>query len=517
MGFDLGIFGEQSLGGDFIDWLVDERSVQIQLYFGRMWEYYANTRREGMAGSAAVSGERGRCYQQAQEYGLPGRITGVVHSGRGDVFSGQAVKDIQRKEVVIENDIAWRINAGVDFLFGKPISVVCKSPDSQKRAKIEAILKAVFTANGGVSFFQDMAVLGSVYGFVDCLIRPGLSITNRISSTPHVLSEGESGDTSISDESLEAVIKAAHEIELELIEAPRALPILEENDYKEIKYYVQHFYQKKNALVRGDSFLSRLFSSGKRRGQDRETVAVTEIISSKSWQRYEDKELVAEGKLGMGFMPVVHIQNIAQPYYYEGLSDVEPLMGLQDELNTRLSDRANRITFQSFKMYLGKGIEGFEDRPVSPGRMWYTDNPEANIEEFGGDGECPSENHHISEIREALDKASGITPIAAGILRGKVGNLTSAVALKLTLMGMLSKTERKRYTYGDGLKKICRMILRMLDTSGIYRTTSRDREIEIIFPSPLPENLMEKLREAKMKKELGVSTEQVLRELGYEA
>jgi hypothetical protein len=260
-----------------------------------------------------------------------------------------------------------------------------------------------------------------------------------------------------------------------------------------------------------------LFSSGKKRGQDRQRIAVTEIISSKSWQRYEEKELVAEGKLGMGFMPVVHIQNIAQPYYYEGLSDVEPLMGLQDELNTRLSDRANRITFQSFKMYLGKGIEGFEDRPVSPGRMCYTDNPEANIEEFGGDGDCPSENNHINEIREALDKTSGISPLAAGILRGKVGNLTSAVALKLTLMGMLSKTERKRYTYGDGLKKICRMILKMLDKSGIYRTTSRDREIEIIFPSPLPENLIEKLREAKMKKELGVSTEQVLRELGYEA
>jgi hypothetical protein len=192
-------------------------------------------------------------------------------------------------------------------------------------------------------------------------------------------------------------------------------------------------------------------------------------------------------------------------------------MGLQDELNTRLSDRASRITFQSFKMYLGKGIEGFEDKPISPGRMWYTDNAEASIEEFGGDGECPSENLHVSEIREALDKTSGVTPLAAGILRGKVGNLTSAVALRLTLMGMLSKTERKRYTYGEGIKKICRMILAMLDISGVYKSDSRDREVEIIFPSPLPENMTEKLQEAQMKKELGVSTEQVLRELGYES
>ena len=212
----------------------------------------------------------------------------------------------------------------------------------------------------------------------------------------------------------------------------------------------------------------------------------------------------------------MHIQNVAQPYYYEGLSDVEPLMPLQDELNTRLSDRASRITFQSFKMYLGKGIEGFEDKPISPGRMWYTDNPDATIEEFGGDMATPSEGMHIAEIREALDKASGVTPVVAGVLKIKLGNLTSAVALRLTLMGMLSKNERKRFTYSDGLRRICRMVLSILDTAGVYKTSEADREVDIVFSSPLPENVMEKLQEAQIKKELGVPTEQVLRELGYE-
>jgi hypothetical protein len=243
---------------------------------------------------------------------------------------------------------------------------------------------------------------------------------------------------------------------------------------------------------------------------------VTEIISASAWQRYEDKQLVAEGELPWGFLPVVHIQNIAQPYYYEGLSDVESLVALQDELNTRLSDRASRITFQSFKMYLGKGIEGFEEKPVSPGRMWCTDNPEAAIEEFGGDAATPSEDLHIAEIREAMDKASGVTPVVAGVLKNKLGNLTSAVALRLTFMGMLSKTERKRFTYTEGLKKIAQMVLAILDRANIYTTSEADRDIEIIFPSPLPENMMEKLKEAQVKKELGVPTVQILRELGYD-
>ena len=504
MGFDLRIFGDRQLDTDYIEWLVDERSIEIQSHFAKLWEYYTNRTIEidGCGAFERKVNEWGRCYVQAQEFGLPTRITGLVHSANTGVFGGKAVKDIQRKEVVIENDIAWRINAAVDFLFGKPISFVSKSPDSQKRAEIESILKAVFEANGAIGFFQDMAVLGSVYGFVDCLVRPGGEILEQFLCSSKTLP-------------LNNVLQLAQTIGLELIEAPRALPILDENDYKKTKYYLQHFHQKKTSVGKKNTFLARLLSQDKRNSNRRQTTVVTEISSATAWQRYENKELVGEGELPWGFLPVVHIQNIAVPYYYEGLSDVEPMIPLQDELNTRLSDRASRITFQSFKMYLGKGIEGFEDRPVSPGRMWHTDNPEATIEEFGGDAATPSEYTHIVEIREAMDKASGITPLVAGVLRDKVGNLTSAVALRLTLMGTLSKNERKRFTYGEGLKKICRMVLEILDKADIYKTSRADKEVDIIFPSPLPENMMEKLKEAQIKKELGVPTEQVLRELGY--
>jgi len=506
MGFDLQIFQDKELQADFLEWLVEERSINIQKYFGKFWEYYTNRMIDNyvLSGPERKAGESGRYYLQAQEYGLPTRITGLLHSANSGIFGGQTVKDIQRKEVVIENDIAWRINAAVDFLFGKPINFVNKSPNKQKRAEIESILKALFSVNGGLGFFQDLAVLGSVYGFVDCLVRPGKEIIEQLTSgSSHALC-------------FEEVLHMAQKIDLELIEAPRALPILDENNYKKVSYYVQHFNQKKNSVIGKSFFLSKLLSSKKQNWDSRQTTAITEIISAKAWQRYENGQLVGEGELLWGILPLVHIQNMAQPFYYEGVSDVEQLMPLQDELNTRLSDRANRITFQSFKMYLGKGIEGFEDRPISPGRMWYTDNPDAVIEEFGGDNHTPSEDKHIAEIREAMDKISGVTPLVAGVIRDRVGNLTSAVALRLTLMGMLSKTERRRFTYGEGLKQIAQIVLSILDASDIYKTTSSDRQFEIIFPSPLPENMMEKLKEAQIKKELGVSTEHVLEELGYE-
>lgn len=85
---------------------------------------------------------------------LPARITGFVHTPGLGFPSSRQVSDIRRKEVVIENDIAWRVNAAVDFLFGKPLSFVSKSPESQKRAEIDMLLKALFEANGGIGFFQ---------------------------------------------------------------------------------------------------------------------------------------------------------------------------------------------------------------------------------------------------------------------------------------------------------------------------------------------------------------------------
>ncbi|MCK4888272.1 MAG: phage portal protein [Planctomycetes bacterium] len=499
MGFDLGYFGDAGLEEDYLEWLVDERAVDVQNHFGKLWDYYVNQMYDG--GSGGEGDTCGRCYRQGQEYGLASRITGYASKAGGGIFSSSKVKNIQRKEVVIENDIAWRISAAVDFLFGKPINFISKSPSSRKRLEIETIIKAVFSTNGGIGFFQDMAVLGGVYGFVDCFVRPGKEILehNSFSSRTHTLTD---------------VLQLARTIDLELIEAPRALPVLDEDDYKKVRYYVQHFHQRRNSVSNNNGFFSKLI---KGRGYDRrKVVTVTEITSADGWQRYEEKELVAEGKLGWGFLPVVHIQNIAQPYYYEGVSDVEVLIPLQDELNTRLSDRANRITFQAFKMYLGKGIEGFEDRPIAPGRMWYTDNPDATIEEFGGDRSAPTEDIHICEIRDAMDKASGVTPVVAGILKNRVGNLTSAVAIKMTLMGMLSKTERKKFTYGEGLKKIVSMVLKVLDKANIYKTDEADRDVDLFFPSPLPEDTMEQLEQAKIKKELGVPTEQVLKELGYE-
>jgi hypothetical protein len=134
--------------------------------YQRLWAYYRNPMR--VIGSAA--GSQDRPYRQAQEWGLPYRITGA----RAASAIGSIDNDIDaaaRKEVVIENDIGWRIETIVDYLFGKPLVLRSAAPDPARREAIGELLRHILAANGGILFLQQLALLGSVYGFVDVLVK----------------------------------------------------------------------------------------------------------------------------------------------------------------------------------------------------------------------------------------------------------------------------------------------------------------------------------------------------------
>jgi len=480
MELDFTNFADPTLDESFVEYLVSEESRDRALHFARLWSYYKNDLTP--LGLGLPEAERSadwlasaRPYYQAQEFGLPARITGRSHLGYGG--AGVPQPAIARKEVVIENDIGWRIDTGVHFLVGRPPAIESLARRPEDARQIEAALAAVWQASGGQALMEEIALLGAVYGFVDLVIR--------VRPQSGDVAEAPGGEGGVPDGT--AALHADRTVSLEAIEAPRILPILHERDYRRLRYWVQVFRRQVSDLApRG--LVGRLLGRPARRAGD---VEVVEILGPAWWQHYEDGRLAAEGENPFGRIPVVHVQNFTSPMHYEGASEVEPLIALQDELNTRLSDRANRVTFQSFKMYLGRGIDGFEDRPVAPGRMWATDNPDASIEEFGGDAECPSEDRHIDQLREALDKTSGVTPLAAGLLKDQLGNLTSATALKVVLMGTLARVERKRITYGAGLTEANRLVLDALDRFGILRTDPADRATRLRWPSPLPIDINE--------------------------
>jgi len=496
MALELKPFAETGLDEALLEILIREHEQDKLPGLEKLWNYYRNPLR-----FSALEGP----VRMAQEQGLPRRLN---TPGRlpGD--------DRSQREIVIENDIAWRLHALIDFMFGKPVRITSLADDEYLRVVIERVLDAVFEASGGIQLLQDMALLGSVYGYVDLLLRCDRLFDSGIKGA----GGGVAASAPSEKNALARIIAQSTLLQIETIEAPRSIPLLNPEDYRLLDAYIVRYEQELNEVT-ADSFVRRVMNHVRGQGTDQQRARAIrlEIFSAGFAQVYLDDELLSERVNPLNRVPIVHIQNQSQPFCYEGLSEVEPLIPLQDELNTRLSDRANRVTMQSFQMYLGKGIEGFTEHPVGPGQMWTTDNPDASITAFGGDASSPSEEAHIREIREAMDKTSAVSPLAAGLVRSRVGNLSSENALRITLMGLLAKTERKRVMYGRGLAELSELILQALDIAGVLKTSPADRRVQVVWPNPLPDDASRRLLDAKLKLELGVNPQQVLAELGYSA
>lgn len=470
---DLSPFARLGLTDTRLAELIDDHEARRLPRFSRLWDYYAN--------------EPDSAGNLPQQRGLPPRLRG----------KRQTLADDRRSapETVVENDIAWRIEAGVDFTFGKPVAITSTARDENLRATINAVLDAVWESSGGIALLQDMALLGSVYGHIDLILRTGdLFQRARDAGAP----------------SPEQAVDLARSLRIELVEPPRAIPLLDPGDWRLTNALVIRALIESDAPAR-PNLLARLTG----RASTRHAQEVIEVLSADHHLVRIDGRTIRSAPNPLGELPVVHVQNTSRPFRYEGRSDVEPLIPIQDELNTRLSDRAHRVTLQSFKMYLARGLDALAERGVSPGIVWTTDNPDAQITEFGGDAHSPSEADHVDDLRDAMDKTSAISPVALGVVRAKLGHLSSENALRITLNGVLAKTERKRISYGRGMARMCRLILLALDRAGVLATEEIDRAVRLQWPEPLPLDQQDRLRAAQLKLELGVPREQVLAELGY--
>jgi hypothetical protein len=474
--------------------MVREVGPRLQRYYG----YYRNPSYDlgGLLAAGPGVALTVRPYRQYQEIGLPARITGLRQGFEGSITPTGAL-EVQRKEVVIENDIAWRIGTLVDFTVGQMPVIHAAGAQGAKARAIERAVVGALEAQGGVRFLQQVLRLALVHGVAHVLMHEG---------------------------------KARGEVRLELVGAPQVVTWTSPEgrgglgmpEY-ELVAVLRQVPELGRESVRPGHWLARwLAQLTQREGMGGQAVWDVDLLTPGQWQRYEGNVLTRSGEHGLGMVPMATLVNeprwegeMGMGLPLAGVSEVEALVPLQDELNTRLSERASRVTMTSFRMYLAKGLEDVGARTVGPGQMWATNNPEAQIETFGGEGACPGEESHIREIREALDKVSCVSPVAAGILRGRVGNLSSAVALRVTLIALLARTQSKRQMVQVFMQQVAELVLRQLDGQGVLATTPEERKLEFSWPSPLPENDLEKIQEAQGKLALGLAREVVLAELGY--
>ena len=241
MSFNSADLKTATIHAELIEHLIDEHETVIAPRLNRLWDYYRNDMTDN-----DLPGPVARVYRLAQEQGLPARLRGTSESADG----GALPHGLSQREIVIENDIAWRIHTLVDFMFAKPVGIRSCAPDIDRAAFIESFLQRVFDLNGGVSFFQDLALLGSVHGHVDVLLR----VADNDRPDPSRMGGPISSDETVN---LNVVLEAAKRFTLETIEATRSIPVLNPDDYRQLDAYVVHFRQTLNELADNLGFLAR--------------------------------------------------------------------------------------------------------------------------------------------------------------------------------------------------------------------------------------------------------------------
>src|SRR5690606_29618186 len=278
MAYRLHPFADVRLTPAMLELLITEHDRITRPRLERLWRWYRNPAEI----TARAAGQPHARWRLAQEDGLPARFRGHHDPNADD-------RATAGRDPVIENDIAWRIQAMVDFMFGKPVAILSTAPAESARRRIERVLDAVWEASGGIALLQDIALLGHVYGHVDLLLRideGAVLAASRKRPTPAGAPAAPTPTPQDDDAALAAL--AAEAVRGEGIEPTRGIPLQDPADYRRLHAYIIHFERDLNEVDR-PALLSWRPGAGRRRRSCR-----TEILSASYRQVYDDGVLVEE-------------------------------------------------------------------------------------------------------------------------------------------------------------------------------------------------------------------------------
>lgn len=206
--------------------------------------------------------------------------------------------------------------------------------------------------------------------------------------------------------------------------------------------------------------------------------------------------------------PIIDCQNIPSPNEYYGIADLEPdVLGLNQSLNFTMSNLQRIIRFHAHPKTWGRGFAanqlkiGVDETIVLPG-----DNAELHNLEMQSD--LTSSINYYIKLKEALHEITRMPEVATGKL-DSVGQL-SGVALQLLYGPLVQATEAKRITYGDMIIELNR---RLMEMHGVILA----QPCTLHWPEVLPKNPLEERQVAVIDQQLGVSSDTLITQLGYNA
>lgn len=209
------------------------------------------------------------------------------------------------------------------------------------------------------------------------------------------------------------------------------------------------------------------------------------------------------------FPPLFTCQNLPLPHSFWGLPDLTPdFIGMNNSLNF-VQSNINRISkIYGQPVLFATGVEA-SVIDFTPGRIIGLPSDNSKIQAVSISSDVANALAFADNLRSDMDEQSAVPAVALGRLKDAPRGNISGIALELTFMPLVQKTEKKRTLYGKVIIEVTNALL-------VMQKSSPDIEVSLEWQTMLPNDDLVSVQAALAKEQLGVSSTTLISELGYD-
>lgn len=240
-------------------------------------------------------------------------------------------------------------------------------------------------------------------------------------------------------------------------------------------------------------------------------VSETTVIYKEFWTAteiivYEGKNEVDRMENPYGFIPFVQIKNFPIAGRTRGQGDLDDIIPLNIELNTKKSDVSEVIDYHSAPITLVYGAK-IGNLEKGANKVWGGLPKDAKVENLGLQGDLIASSTYIADTKTAMCEIAGIPETVLGGASA-ISN-TSGVALQYMNLPLIERTRIKRSSTSDGLQMVNKMIIYI---SLHHELIKRPKNIsmkdflrnEVELPDTLPKDELIELQKIQQEMTLGL-------------
>lgn len=207
-----------------------------------------------------------------------------------------------------------------------------------------------------------------------------------------------------------------------------------------------------------------------------------------------------------GLIPFVQIKNFPIAGRTRGVGDLDDIIPLNVEINTKKSDVSEIIDYHSAPITLVYGAR-IGNLEKGANKVWGGLPKDAKVENLSLQGDLTASVSYISDVKTSMCEIAGIPETVLGGASA-ISN-TSGVALQYMNLPLIDRTRIKRNNTKEGLERVNKMVLFIALKEGLIQKPENismkefvSNEVEI--PDTLPKDELIELQKIQQEMTMGL-------------